>query len=104
MKVTCEFGKARCKCIKKMCFGGCNCGCEKCNLKPSFGFGASLNSFYPQGAQKNTFLTPKVKECLNIVYGPEDSNYTSTGYVPDIQNSLGFGRKNKEFKYLHSLK
>jgi len=94
MKNTCGFGKVRCKCNKKTCFG--NCGCGKC------GFGASLNSFYPQGAQKNTFLTPEVKKCLNIVYGPEDSNYSS-GYAPDIQNSLGFG-SSKERKYLNSLK
>ena len=71
-------------------------------------FGAPLGSFYPQGAQRNTFLTPGIKNCLNVIYGPADSNYNSSGYAPDIANSIGqnpsgFG-KNSEIKYLKSLK
>jgi len=66
-------------------------------------FGAPLESFYPNGAKTNTFLTPDVKKCLNIVYGPEDASYTNKSYQPDIQNVLAFGKSNT-IKYLRSLK
>jgi hypothetical protein len=95
-------GKYHCKrCSKKFSFGdgGCGCGCTTCRCSS---FGAPFESFYPPGAQKNTFLTPEVKKCLNIVYGPEDSSYTSSSYTPDIQNSLGFGKKSV-IRYLKSL-
>jgi len=83
--------------------GGCNCNCN-CNKSS---FGAPFGSFYPQGAQQNTFLTPSIKNCLNVIYGPADSNYNSSGYRPDILNSIGqnpsgFG-KSPEIKYLKSL-
>ena len=69
-------------------------------------FGAPLGSFYPQGAQQNTFLTPGIKKCLNVIYGPADSSYTSSSYKPDILNSIGqnpSGFGNPEIKYLRSL-
>jgi len=71
-------------------------------------FGAPLGSFYPQGAQQNTFLTPEVKKCLNVIYGPRDSSYTSSSYAPDTMNSLGFGKKTKSksksvIRYLRSF-
>jgi hypothetical protein len=83
---------------KYHCFG--NCGCAKCNCTS---FGASYESFYKPGVPKNTFLTPQVKQCLNVIYGPEDSGYTGVSYSPDIQRSLGFGSVNSEILYLKNI-
>ena len=72
----------------------------------SFGkssFGAAYESFYKPGVTKNTFLTPQIKQCLNIIYGPADAAYTGTSYPPDIQKSLGFGKVNSEISYLKNI-
>lgn len=89
-------GKYRCN------FGNCGCGAKDCTCSKN-GFGAAYESFYKQGVQKNTFLTPEVKQCLNVIYGPEDSGYTDKSYPPDIQKSLGFGKVNSEIKYLKNI-
>lgn len=69
----------------------------------SCGFGSTLSSFYK--GTNNIFLTPEIKNCLNIVYGPRDSSYTLKGYAPDIQNSMGYGSSIKsDIKYLRRLK
>ena len=112
---SCGFGFSKkkqnrrytCKRYMGASFGTCTCDCCKgtCDCCKGSSFGASFQSFYPEGAKTNTFLTPEVKKCLNIVYGPKDSGYTSTSYPPDIQNSLGFGSKHvsNEIGYLRSL-
>jgi hypothetical protein len=54
-------------------------------------FGSSYESFYKKGT--NTIMTPGVKKCLNIIYGPKNE--------PNIQNSLGFGSSiDSDIKYL----
>jgi hypothetical protein len=44
--------------------------------QPSCGFGQSVQEFY-NGMSG-------VKNCLNLVYGPEDASYTPKSYPPDI--------------------
>ena len=58
-------------------------------------FGNSLESFYK--GTKNTFLTPKIQECLNVIYGNKDASYTSKSYPPDTITKFG---KIDERKYL----
>ena len=66
--------------------------------QPSCGFGKSIAEFYKSVG--NTDLTPGVKGCLNLVYGPEDASYSS-GYAPDVMrppwgnNLTSFGKKVK---------
>jgi hypothetical protein len=71
-------------------------------------FGNTLESFY-KGTQ-NTFLTPDIKQCLNVIYGPEDASYTNNSYQPDIMvpfvNKVSFGKKSRkvsEERYLRSF-
>jgi hypothetical protein len=76
--------------------------------KRDFNFGARYESFYKDGSQKNTFLSPDVRQCLGNVYGSNNASYTSTSYPPDIITSLGFGKSkkkkvNSEMKYLRSF-
>ena len=66
--------------------------------KRSTRFGNSFESFYK--GTKNTFLTPKIQECLNVVYGNEDSSYTSKSYPPDTITKFG---KIDEHRYLLSI-
>jgi len=66
--------------------------------KRSTRFGNSLESFYK--GTKNTFLTPKIQECLNVIYGNEDASYTSKSYPPDVLTKFG---KINEQKYLLSI-
>ena len=77
-----------------------NCGCNK---QRQTAFGATFESFYKPGAPKNTFLTPQIKECLNVIYGARDSGYTGMAYQPDIQQSLGFGKRNSDILYLKNI-
>lgn len=72
--------------------------------KQSCGFGAPLSSFYK--GVNNVLLTPEVRNCLNVVYGPGDASYTNKSYQPDIQNSMGFGNSSvkSDLKYLLKLK
>jgi len=93
------FGNACCEKCKKSSFG--SCGCANKQRQPAFG--ASFESFYKPGAPKNTFLTPQIKQCLNVIYGPRDSGYTGTPYKPDIQRSLGFGKRNSDILYLKNI-
>ena len=80
---------------QKSSFGACGCNKQKNS------FGSAYTSFYPKNYPQNTFQTPSIKNCLNIVYGPEDASYTNTAYQPDITTGLpnpgsfGFGKKNK---------
>ena len=81
--------------------------------KRKYYFGAKYQSFYKNGSQKNTFLSPDVRQCLGNVYGSNNASYTSTSYQPDIITSLGFGKtstgfgktkkNNSEMKYLRSF-
>ena len=87
---------------KYRCTFGNNCNCEKCNCGTN-SFGAPFESFYKPGAPKNTFLTPEIKQCLNIIYGPGDSAYTGVSHPPDIQRSIGFGSVNSDIKYLKNI-
>lgn len=75
---------------------------KKKNLRRVSHFGADFQSFYKPGTAVNTFLTPEVKNCLNVIYGNEDSSYTNKSYSPDVQNVLGFGKsKNRELLKKH---
>ena len=65
------------------------------------GFGSDISSFY-KGVD-NVFLTPDIKKCLNVIYGPGDSSYTNDSYKPDIQKAMGFGCYKSELKYLRKL-
>jgi hypothetical protein len=97
-KYHCRFGNSCCEKCKKSSFG--SCGCNKERLPA---FGASFESFYKPGAPRNTFLTPQIKQCLNVIYGPEDAAYTGVSYPPDIQRSLGFGKRNSDIHYLKNI-
>jgi hypothetical protein len=69
------------------------------NKNQSCGFGAPIDSFYK--GVNNVLLTPDIKKCLNIVYGPGDASYNRPqSYPPDIQKSMGFGVLKSEIKYL----
>ena len=100
-------GRYTCKRCK-MSFGeNTSCGCNK--QKNSFG--SAYTSFYGKDYPRNTFQTPSIKNCLNVVYGPEDASYTNTAYQPDITNGLpnpgsfGFGKRKfkRKFKKLSEI-
>ena len=65
----------------------------------NFKFGNSLESFYK--GTRNTLLNKNNRNCLNTLYGNEDTSYTNISYEPDIIN---FGKKKQSDKlYLLSL-
>ena len=63
-------------------------------------FGNSLDSFYKDGSQTNTFLTPQIKKCLDIIYSNEDATYNGFGKK---RKSVNLSKINKYIKYINSL-
>jgi len=75
-------------------------------------FGNNLDSFYKEGSTSNTFLTPQIKKCLDIIYFNEDAAYNSFGKKKSIKRvkrvksgkSVNLSKINKYINYIKSLK
>jgi len=71
---------------------------ESCGFGRKTKFGKTLDSFYKEGSQTNTFLTPEIKKCLNIIYSNEDASYNAFGFKKN--KSISLKEINKYIKYL----
>jgi hypothetical protein len=73
-------------------------------------FGNTLDSFYKEGSTSNTFLTPEIKKCLNIIYSNEDATYNGfgkkrkSGKSGKKVKSVNLSKINKYINYIKSLK
>ena len=72
-----------------------SCGFGK---KRKSSFGNTFDSFYKEGSPRNTFLTPQIKKCLDIIYSKEDSAYNAFGKRK--KNRISLKEINKYIKYL----
>ena len=58
-------------------------------------FGSEYTTFFQNGSNTNTFLTPEIKKCLSTVYLNEDAGYRSSSF-----GSLKLKEINNYIKYL----
>ena len=70
----------------------CGYGKKKVNIKRVSHFGADFQSFYKPGTAVNTFLTPEVKNCLNVIYSKDKDTM-----------SFGKSKLKKHFKELNKF-
>ena len=69
-----------------------SCGFGKKRVRKSH-FGSDYTTFFQDNSQTNTFLTPKIRQCLDIIYSNEDKSYNT---------SSSFGSRSKRLKKINT--